>query len=527
MKKLLILIALLTSAIVCKAQDYAYEWRGVMIDVSRHFLPIEYLYKEVDAMSHFGLNRLHIHLTDAAGWRIEIKSRPRLTDIGAWRTHKLLDEWWNGDRKYSDCNNGFGGYYTQDEMRKLVAYANSKGVDIIPEIEFPAHSEEVIAAYPEVGFNHAEMDMKKEDTYTFMRDVLTELTGIFTSEYIHVGGDEAATQNGLQPEGMRRVKQIVDSLGRKMIAWDETLTEEPSDSDIIIMVWRNIEIANKAVSLGHDVILCPGRYCYFDKSQDAPMSQPESMGGYLPIDSVFMMPATIEKKYEHHILGVQGNVWTEHIPTPQHLEYMLWPRALAIAEIGRLGLNEKRDVKAFHKWAVDADTYLIDSLHINAFDLRKEIGQRKQTFSKKPLPYSLTYNKQPHSAYPGSGGNTLKDNKIGGWSNNDGSWQGFITNMDITLDLGKVRTIHSILGDFMQCVNPDIFFPYQIIISTSLDGKNFTTLHDLTYPEIYATQKEDYRSLGWEGKTRTRFIRLQCIQGERRGWIFCSEITVK
>ncbi len=186
-----------------------YEWRGMMIDVSRHFMPIEYLYKEIDAMQMVGLNRLHLHLTDAAGWRMEIKSRPRLTDIGAWRTAANWQEWWDGDRKYSDSAHGFGGYYTQKELRRLVKYAKKKGIIIVPEIEFPAHSEEAVAAYPEIGFNHAEMDMKKEEAYRFMEDVLREVADVFPSEYLHIGGDEASTQQDIQPEGMRRVRDIV------------------------------------------------------------------------------------------------------------------------------------------------------------------------------------------------------------------------------------------------------------------------------------------------------------------------------
>jgi len=534
MKKLFTTIFLTLSTIFSFAQDYAYEWRGVMIDVSRHFLPIEYLYKEIDAMEHFGLNRLHLHLTDAAGWRLEIKSRPKLTDIGAWRTEWEWKTWWNGERKYSDSTNGKGGFYSQEEMKNLVDYASKHGVEIIPEIEFPAHSEEVIAAYPEVGFNHAEMDMKKPATYKLIRDVLEEVASIFPSKFLHLGGDEAATQNNIQPEGMRIVKQIVDSLNRRMIVWDEALTDQPSDSDMVIMVWRNPETAKKAISLGHDVILCPGRYCYFDKAQDAPSLEPESAGGYLPIDSVFIMPNPLDDM--NHLLGIQGNIWTEHVPSPEHLEYMLWPRAFAIAEIGRIGLTNKRNVKSFHKQAIKAASYLRKSLNINAFDLKNERGQRKQLSNKNSkgskhssLPFTIQYNTLPHSTYPGIGNTTLIDGKTGGWSNNDGSWQGFIGSkgMDVTLDLGKKTSISEVSADFMQSCAPDIFFPYTIIISSSEDGTNFKTVLTQDHSDIYALRNEDYALLSWQCPLHTRFIRLQALPGPKSGWIFCSELFIK
>ena len=322
------------------AGEYALPWRGIMIDVSRHFLPIKYLYKEVDAMAHFGLNRLHLHLTDDAGWRIEIKSRPKLTDIGAWRSAASWEDWRNGGQKYSDSVNGFGGYYSQEEMRQLVAYTAQRGIEIVPEIEFPSHSAEVIAAYPEVGNEKAEFDMLKPETYRLMRDVLEEVARIFPSQYLHVGGDEAATQHDIQPEGMRKIKQIIDSLGRKMVVWDEALTENPADSGMVIMVWRNISTAKRAAELGHEVILSPGKYCYFDKAQDCPATEPRAAGGYLPIDSVYGLPNPFVDRLSEKLLGVQGNMWTERIGTPEYAEYMLWPRAFAIAELGREGLKE-------------------------------------------------------------------------------------------------------------------------------------------------------------------------------------------
>lgn len=520
-----------------RAQPLA--WRGVMIDVSRHFMPLEDVCRQIDAMEHFGLNKLHLHLTDAAGWRIEIKAYPRLTDTGAWRTVPDWKSWWNGERKYADAKSGFGGYYTQDELRELVSYARARGIEIVPEIEFPAHSEEVVASYPELGFNHAEMDMQNEEVYTFMRRVLEEVCSIFPSTYIHVGGDEAATQHEVQPLGMRRMKEVLDSLGRKMVVWDEALTDEPTDSGMVIMVWRNIDTARKAMQLGHDVILCPGKWCYLDKCQDDPMREPAAAGGYLPIDSVYALPDVTKDEtglpvpYAYHLLGVQANLWTEHIENVPYAEYMLWPRAFAIAELGRHGLSAPRDAMLFRQRALVATRWLRDTLGVNAFDLSHEIGERperqrplKCLSTHAPVTYYLPY----HEYYKAAGDHTLTDGLLGGWNNTDGRWQGFIRGgMDVGIDLGKIRKIKSIECSFLQSIGPEIFMPYTLEIQLSQDGEKWYSCYECT--DIVSDQAEDYKVLGWKSDrrahTKARYVRVKALVGPRRGWVFCDEIIVR
>lgn len=503
-----------------------------MLDVSRHFMPLEDIRRQIDAMEHFGLNTLHLHLTDAAGWRMEIRSYPRLTSVGAWRTAPDWKTWWYGDRKYADAQTGHGGFYTQDELKQLVAYAHQRGVEIVPEIEFPAHSEEVVAAYPELGFNHAEMDMQSEKVYLFMRKVLEEVCQVFPSRYLHLGGDEAATQHDLQPTGMRRLKQIVDSLGRRMVVWDEALTDEPADSGMVIMVWRNIDTARKALDLGHDVILCPGKWCYLDKCQDDPTREPKAAGGYLPIDSVYALPNVLSTS-GRKVMGVQANVWTEHIENPRYAEYMLWPRAFAIAELGRTGLDAPRDVKTFHRKAIEATRWLQNELHVNAFPLYNEVGERparqrpvKSLSRHCPVTYLLPY----HSYYEAKGDVTLTDGECGGWNNTDGRWQGFIRGgMDVVIDLGKSRKIASIEGDFLQSTGPEIFLPYTLEVMVSQDSINWTTLQSRS--EIESSRPEDYQLIGWKAmgqpKPHARYIRLRALTGPRQGWVFCDEIIVK
>lgn len=531
MKKNLLLLALVSIFGFSTSYGQApLEWRGLMIDVSRHYMPMEYIYKEVDAMSHFGLNKLHLHLTDAAGWRIEIKSRPRLCDVGAWRSHARWEEWAENGCKYSDKDNGFGGYYTQDELRALVDYAAKKGVEVIPEIEFPGHSEETVAAYPEVGFNHAELDMQKPETYALMRDVLTEVAQVFPSQYMHVGGDEAATQHGIQPDGMRRIKEIVDSLGKRMIVWDEALTDEPRDSDMIIMVWRGIDIARKAAQLGHEVILSPGKWCYLDKAQEDIATDLKSQGGHLSVDKIYQMPnpfVTDEEK--SHLLGVQGNLWTEYVETPQRAEYMIWPRALAIAELGLNGLDAPRDAEAFHKKALEAVDWLRANGY-NALDLANAKGDHalpKEFQGKAKKIAGVTYNHNYNEKYCGDGDMTLFDQKAGSYDFGDG-WLGFIgkEGMDITIDLGKVQKISSISADFLQIVGPQIYFPDTMTIELSSNGKDFIPLYSLKNAADYKA-KDGGKAYTWNGKCKSRYVRIKALPGEKQGWVFADEVIIK
>lgn len=531
MKKLLFVLLLISFSPSLHAQPSTptdQPWRGLMIDVSRHFMPISFLERQIDAMHYCGLNRLHLHLTDAAGWRMEIKRYPRLTSVGAWRTAWEWKTWWNdGQRAYADST-AHGGYYTQDQLRQLVAYASERGVEIVPEIEFPAHSEEVVAAYPSLGYNHAELDIENPNVYDFMHNVLTEVCQVFPSEYIHLGGDEAATQHERQPAAMRRINAIVRSLGRKMIAWDEALTSDPADSTITIMVWRNADTALKALALGHHVILSPGAYCYLDKYQDAPTTQPEAMGGYLPLREVWERTREAAEKLRNNprFLGLQTNLWTEYIPTEEYAEYMIWPRAMCLGSRFD-GITSWTD---FQRAALKATRHLRREMGIQAFPLHKEIGQRpeygcpaKCLSTGKPVTYNSPY----HPAYPASGATALTDGLRGGWANTDGRWQGFISKgrLDVTIDLGQTQSIRRIHADFMQNVGPEIFLPSHIIISASTDGQEFYSLYNI-YTRDNASPVA-FTTHGWRGKTRARYIRYQALSGPRGGWVFTDEILVE
>ena len=342
-----------------------FAYRGMMLDVSRHFFSKEFVKKQIDALAFYKLNRLHLHLTDAAGWRLEIKKYPLLTEFAAWRTDANWKKWWNGGRKYLrfDEPGASGGYYTQDDMKEIIAYAQQHYITIIPEIEMPAHSEEVLAAYPQLScsgepYKNADFCVGNEETFTFLENVLTEVMELFPSEYIHVGGDEAGKaawktcpkcQKRMQDEHLsnvdelqsyliHRIELFLNAHGRKLLGWDEIL-QGGLAPNATVMSWRGEEGGIAAVRSGHQAIMTPGQYCYLDSYQDAPYSQPEAIGGYLPLEKVYSynpVSDSLTVEQAKLVYGVQANLWAEYIPTPEHMEYMIHPRILALAEVAWL-----------------------------------------------------------------------------------------------------------------------------------------------------------------------------------------------
>ena len=277
-----------------------FPYRGLHFDVSRHFRSVDFLKKQMDAMAMFKMNRMHIHLTDAAGWRIQIDAYPRLTQFAAWRPYPTWKEWWEGDRHYAEegTPGAYGGYYTKDELRDLVSYARARHIEIIPEIEMPSHSEEVLAAYPELGcsgepYKDSDFCVGNEEVFAFLETVLDEVMEVFPYEYIHIGGDEAGKQHWktcpkcqkrmqeedlkdvdeLQSYMIKRIAHYVESKGRKVIGWDEILDGGLAEG-AAVMSWRGTEGGIAAMNMGHDVVMSPGRYCYLDHAQDAPFKDP-------------------------------------------------------------------------------------------------------------------------------------------------------------------------------------------------------------------------------------------------------------
>ena len=536
-----------------------FAYRGLMLDVSRHFSTKEFIKKQIDALAYYKINRLHLHLTDAAGWRLEIKKYPLLTDFAAWRTDPTWKKWWNGGRKYLryDEPGASGGYYTQDDIREILEYARQHYITVIPEIEMPSHSEEVLAAYPQLScsgepYKNSDFCVGNEETFTFLENVLTEVMELFPSEYIHVGGDEAgksawktcpkcqkrmkdehlANVDELQSYLIHRIEKFLNNHGRRLLGWDEIL-QGGIAPNATVMSWRGEEGGIAAVTSGHHAIMTPGAYCYLDSYQDAPYSQPEAIGGYLPLKKVYAydpVPASLTAEQAKLVYGVQGNLWVEYIPTPEHVEYMIYPRMLALAEVA-WSAPERKSWPDFHTRALSAVADL-QKKGYHPFDLSKEIGSRPESLqpvSHLALGKKVTYNSSYSPHYPAQGNTALTDGIRGDWTYGDGSWQGFISDnrLDVTIDMEKETPIHSITAAFMQVVGAEVFLPETVIISISDDGINFTELQKQHF-EVSKETPIRFTDISWQGEAKGRYVRYQAQAGsEFEGWIFTDEIIVK
>ena len=536
-----------------------FPYRGLHLDVSRHFFDKEFVKKQLNAMAYFKMNRLHWHLTDGAGWRIEIKKYPRLTSFAAWRPFDKLNDWWVGGRTFceQDDPRAVGGYYTQDDIREVVAYAAERHITIIPEIEMPGHSEEVLATYPELScsgkpYVNADFCIGTEKTFEFLENVLLEVIDLFPSEYIHIGGDEAIKSSWktcprcqkrmadehlnsvdeLQSYMIHRIEKFLNDHGRKIIGWDEII-EGGLSPTATVMSWRGEEGGIKAVKAGNQAIMTPGKYCYLDAFQDAPNTQPMAIGGYLTLEKVYSfepVPDSLSTKEAELILGVQGNVWTEHIPTPEHYEYMIYPRILALAEIG-WSPSEVKKWDNFHTRALQAVNILREQGY-NPFPLEKEIGDKPESYQKVnhlAIGKKVTYANPYSNHYAAQGEKTLVDGVRGGWMYNDDRWQGFIDcDFDVTIDLGKETDIKQVCAEFIQLKGPYVWLPKQVIISSSVDGEHYDTLatvdNDIS-PDIETLQ---FKEFGWEGNAKARYIRYKALSnGIAGGWLFTDEIRIK
>lgn len=377
-----------------KIQDKPrFGYRGMHLDCSRHFFSVEEVKKYLDIMALYKLNRFHWHLTDDQGWRVEIKKYPRLTEIGAFRNGTVIKKDWSS-------NDGvrYGGYYTQEQMKDIVAYAGKLGIVVIPEIDLPGHMMGALAGYPELGCTGGPYEVwtrwgiseqvlcpGKEAMFSFLEDVFTELMDIFPSEYIHIGGDECPKtewekcpacqarikQLGIKADGHHsaeqflqsyvtaRVQKFLNDHGRRIIGWDEVLEGELAEG-ATVMSWRGTEGGIKASAMGFDVIMTPNTYCYFDYYQSEDQDkEPFGIGGFLPWDKVYSYEPLegLNDSQQKHILGVQANLWTEYVATPEHLEYMLLPRMNALSEV-QWCVPENKDIERF-KAAMEAESFKI------------------------------------------------------------------------------------------------------------------------------------------------------------------------
>ncbi len=598
-----------------------FGYRGLHLDVSRHFYPLPFLQKFIDLMALYKFNTFHWHLTDGAGWRLEINKYPKLTRRAAWRTHPVWKDWWHNGRRYLEMgkSNASGGYYTQAEARQLVAYAARKGITIIPEIEMPGHSEEVLAVYPELSctgepYRHSTFCVGNEATFTFLEDVLTEVMAIFPSEYIHIGGNEvdktawktcAKCQARMEQAGLDSVDALqnyavarIDSFlrvhGRKLIGWDEILDGGPP-AGATVMSWRGADRGLNAATAGHDVIMTPNSHLYFDHYQSDPSTQPEAAGGYIPLTAVYAydpMPAGLAADKAKHILGAQGTIWTAYMPTTEQVEYMAFPRVLALAEVvwsdpahrewEDFNMRLQQHYQLLQRWNVnyyrpsycvgidvkfnpdtltntislsteqytsgiryttdgqDPDAgsalytkpielavpatikaaYFVDSARVGPIatakaDIHKAIGK------------SITYQTPWDASYPAQRDSTLLNGQKGGGLAADGQWQGFVNNVDVTIDFQRREAIKSVAIDFLQDPSANAYFPSDVTVLLSDNGKNFreagTILTEIS--AIGNVRKTETYTFNFGAVQTARYVRVVATNAQN-AMLLTDEVVV-
>lgn len=350
-----------------------FGWRGMHLDVARHFMPMAFIKRFIDLLAMHKMNVFHWHLTEDQGWRLEIKKYPRLTEVGAWRKETRV-----GHERDATGFDGVphGGFYTQDQAREIVAYAAARHINVLPEIEMPGHAQAAIAAYPELGNTGEQLEVScqwgihkhvvnvEESTIAFYQDVLREVLDVFPSVYIHIGGDECPKdewrvspraqasmheldlqdEDALQSWFIRRMDAFLNEHGRTLVGWDEIL-EGGLAPNAVVMSWRGEEGGIAAAKANHDVVMAPNQYTYFDHYQSPDReSEPLAIGGFLPLEKVYgydPIPHELSAGEAQHVLGVQGQLWTEYMKTPTQVEYMAFPRMCALAEVAWTPLVRK------------------------------------------------------------------------------------------------------------------------------------------------------------------------------------------
>lgn len=539
-----------------------FSWRGMHLDVSRHFFPVEFVKKYIDLIAMHKMNIFHWHLTDDNGWRIEIKKYPLLTEVAAWRVDREDMPWREVTPPQPDEEATYGGFYTQEEIKEVIDYAAQRQITVVPEIEMPGHTSEIFAAYPELSCKGEKLFVQpgsywpntdifcagNEEVFSFIENVLDEVIELFPAEYIHIGGDEAnktewekcpKCQNRIKVEGLqdehelqsyfiKRIEKYINSKGKKLIGWDEIL-EGGLAPEATVMSWRGFEGGIDAATQGHNVIMCPVSHCYFDYYQANPDFEPVAIGGFTSLKKVYAfepVPDELDEVQAKHVLGGQGNIWTEFIPTPEQAEYMALPRMTALAEVlwspaelkdwdsfrERLEAQEKRfylmgvnfsqgswkvnihPITENGNYRIELETeqwnmpihFTLDgtdpteasAVYEKSFKIDKTTtikagifvnGELKEYFSEKEIILHKGVGKNsyleepPSKKYPANGAISLVDGLKGSDNYRDGYWIGFQgTDMKFEVDLGKMESINTISASFYQNTGTWIFMPAKV-----------------------------------------------------------------
>lgn len=552
-----------------------FKWRGMHLDVSRHFFSADVVKQYISLMAMYKMNTFHWHLVDDQGWRIEIKKYPKLTSTGAWRVDQNDKVWGSRPQAQPGEAATYGGYYTQEQVKEIVAYAKIRNVTVVPEIEMPGHVASAIAAYsqlsctqqqqlPLTGGNYNNMSSNycagNEEVFSFLQDVLTEVIALFPSTYIHIGGDEVdkgpwkkceRCQARMKKEGLKneeelqsyfikRMEKFIVSKNRKMIGWDEIL-EGGLAPEATVMSWRGEAGGIEAAKMNHDVVMTPGSPCYFDHYQAGPEGEPLAIGGFNTVKKVYdyePIPKELGTEQHKYVLGAQGNVWTEYISTAEHLEYMVLPRMLALAEtvwspaatknwndfsrrlqfhfkafdakglhyspgnftvdIKPASKNGKLEVSLFSEVPTASILYTTDgtvptvssNLYAQPVEVKSTQTIRAITTQNgkimnlqpveqrfvmhKAIGANVQYAFAPSRSYMGDGINSLTDG-VRGKSAVNKFWHGFSKdNLIATVDLGAEKSISQLTLGCLQHYRDWIFLPTAVKFEVSVDGKTFT-----------------------------------------------------
>lgn len=530
----------------CTITDWPrFGYRGMMLDISRNYRDKAFILKQMEAMALLKMNVLHLHLTDDPGWRVEIDAYPDLTRKAAWRIGQTFEEWGAQGRRYSEegAPGATGGYLTKEDCREIVARAAELHIEVVPEIEFPGHSSEVVRTYPELACEDAEgnkvmssdMCPANPATYKFFETVIDEVMELFPSRLIHIGGDEASRrawrtcpqcqalmkQEGftdvaqLQSYMTRRMAEYIHSKGRVLLGWDEITQGGIAPGATVMM--RELKPELEVIANGHDAIMCDASACYFDCPQDAPFSVPKAFATYVPLKWAYEydpQDPSIKPEDMPHMLGVECCMWTEYVPTAEHFEFKMYPRAFATAEVGWSPAG--RDYDEFRERAlVLADNF--QAKGYKTFDLRNEVGDRYEaTHPVKHLAVGkkITWNEGCHwdtAWYPSTGETALTDGIFGTWAfkTRDQRWQRYYCDLDVTIDLEKAQPIHYIGACFLSQRILNVAFPVKVEMFVSNDGVNFEKVGESTYRMRDEAQVSgDYMDFGAPVNAVARYVRF-------------------
>ena len=419
-----------------------FKYRGMHLDVGRHMYSVDFIKTYIDALALLKMNTFHWHLTEDQGWRIEIKKYPKLQEIAAFRNETLIGHY--SDQPHQFDGKSYGGFYTQEEIKDIVSYAQERFVTIIPEIEMPGHSQAAIAAYPGLGCTGEQVEVAtkwgvfeevycpSETTFKFLEDVIDEVVELFPGKYIHIGGDEAPKtrwkncghcqalikdkglkdEHGLQSYFIERMEAYINSKGKQIIGWDEIL-EGGLAPNATVMSWRGVNGAIEAAKAGHEVILTPTSHCYFDYYQSENEDEPLAIGGFLPLEKVYSfnpIPDELTTEESKFVLGAQGNIWTEYMPTEAQVAYMAFPRMLAMSEV-LWSKAENRDYDDFIK-RVEHFHKRLDAMDINYANHLYEIEGQIRTENGNAFYGLKTFSEGKTIRYTSDGSTPNSESKI-------------------------------------------------------------------------------------------------------------------